>query len=241
MKKSLVLAVCLLLGFAVWSGAAENQYQQFNSDVDQAYAAYRKALFQTNKKDAEKSLKGNQMFIKEWMSIRETYGKQPPEVFSSDPEWAETLSSIEEIAVKSAGQIKDGQLAEAHETLEAIRDELSDLRKRNSVIAFSDHINNYHQVMEGLLEGGYTPDKIDEAAVIEIRSQLAVLNYLAETIKENAPDTYQASEMYEKLQKDLLDSLGGLHNALGSNDPKAISKAVNMLKPAYAKLFVNFG
>ena len=241
MKKSVVLTICLLLGLAAWSSAGENHYQQFNSDVDQAYAAYRKALFQTNKKDAEKSGKANEMFIKQWASIRDTYDKQPPEVFSSDPEWENTLSSIEEIAVKSGGQINEGQLAEAHETLEAIRDELSELRKRNSVVAFSDHINNYHEVMEGLLEGGYTPDKIDEAAVMEIRSQSAVLNYLAEAIKNNTPDTYQNNEMYKKLENGLSASLKGLGQALETNDPEAISKAINMLKPAYAKLFVNFG
>ncbi|MGI9536328.1 MAG: hypothetical protein ACR2PB_04605 [Desulfocapsaceae bacterium] len=241
MKRSILLALCLLLGLAVWSGAEENRYQQFNSDVDQAYAAYRKALFQTNKKDAEKSGKANEMFIKQWLSIKEAYSNKPPEVFSSDPEWADTLSSIEEIAQKSAGQIQDGQLAEAHETLEAIRDELSDLRKRNSVIVFSDHVNNYHEVMEGLLIAGYTPDKINEDAVIEIRNRLAVLNYLAEEIQENVPDKYLDNETYKKLQNSLLASLKGLAQTVETNDPKEISKSINMLKPAYAKLFVNFG
>jgi len=241
MKKSVLLAICLLLGFAVGSGAEENRLQQFNSDVEQAYAAYRKALFQTNKKDAEKSGKANEMFIEQWSSIKEIYRTQPPEAFSTDPAWATTLSSIEEIAQKSSVQIEDGQLAEAHETLEAIRDELTDLRKRNSVVVFSDHINNYHEVMEGLLVGGYTPDNINEAAVNEIRGQLAVLNYLAEEIKENAPEKYRKNETYMKLQKDLFASLDELTQAVEGNDPKVISKAINMLKPAYAKLFVNFG
>ena len=241
MKKSLVLGICLLLGVAVLSSAGENRYQQFNAEVEQAYAAYRKALFQTNMKDAEKSGKATEMFLTQWSSIIEAYNEQPPEVFSTDPKWADTLSSIEEIAVKSAGQIKDGEVAEAHETLEAIRDELSDLRKRNSVVVFSDHINNYHAVMEELLVGGYTPDTINEAALVEIRGQLAVLNYLAEAIRDNAPQKYRSDQMYEKLEAGLFASLDGLQNALESNDPKGVSKAIKMLKPAYAKLFVNFG
>jgi len=241
MKKSVLLAFCLFLGSVVCSGAGENRLQQFNSDVDKAYAAYRKALFQTNKKDAGKSEMANDMFIKLWGSVNETYSSQPPEVFSSDPEWAGTLASIDEIARKSSEQIRDGQLAEAHETLEAIRDELSELRKRNSVVAFSDHINSYHEVMEALLEGGYTPDKVNDSAVVEIRGQLAVLHYLAAEIKENAPATYREDEAYTSLQTGLFASLDGLTQALEANDPQAISKAINMLKPAYAKLFVNFG
>lgn len=239
--KSLIIAICLVLCTTSLAGAGENPFTQFNSDVDKAYAVYRKALFQTNKKDAGKSGKANKMFIQQWQQVRNKFGSNPPEVFSSDPQWESTLSNIGEIAQKSAGQIEEGSLAEAHETLEDIRDELTDLRKRNSVIVFSDHINNYHEVMEKLLVGGYTPDKIDENAKSEINGQLAVLSYLADTIKENAPARYQEDPKYQKLEKGLFGSLEALSKALLSGDPAAISKSVKMLKPAYAKMFVNFG
>jgi hypothetical protein len=241
MKKYLVLVSYLLVAVSSISFAAENAFLQFNSDVEKAYAAYRKALFQTNKKDAEKSGKANEIFIQQWMQIKQTYATKPPEVFSSDPEWKSTLTNIEEIAVLSAGQITEGHLAEAHETLEAIRDELTDLRKRNSVIVFSDHINNYHEVMEGLLEGGYTPEKIDSQTMDKLQGQIAVLEYLAAAIKENAPLKYREDQQYQKLETGLLGSLEDLNKALESKDPVSISKAINMLKPAYAKLFVNFG
>jgi hypothetical protein len=173
--------------------------------------------------------------------IIETYSSHPPEVFSFDPKWNETLTGIEKIAEKSSALIKEGQLAEAHEHLEAVRDNLSDLRKRNSVIAFSDHINNYHQVMEGLLEGGFTPEKINESAMNEIRGQLSVLKYLAEAIKENSPANYNDNEKFQQLQKGLFTSLDALDKAVDAENPEAISKSIKMLKPAYAKLFVNFG
>lgn len=239
--RSIIVAICLLIGVSSMSGAADNPFVQFNSDVEKAYAAYRKALFQTNKEDVEKSAKANEIFIRQWQQVRQTYGNNPPEVFSSDLKWGATLSRIEEIALKSSGQIKEGHLAEAHETLEVIRDELTDLRKRNSVIVFSDHINNYHEVMEGLLVGGYTPDKIDEQAMWEIQGQLALLNYLAEAIKENAPVKYQENQQYQQLEKGLFESLKALNAAVASKDPAVISKSIKMLKPAYAKLFVNFG
>lgn len=239
--RSMILAICFILATASLSGAADNPFVQFNSDVEKAYAAYRKALFQTNKKDAQKSGKENQAFIQQWQQIKEIYGNKPPEVFSTDPQWESTLTNIGNIAEKSAGQIKEGHVAEAHETLEAIRDELTDLRKRNSVIVFSDHINNYHAAMEALLVGGYSPDKIDENAVAEIQAQLAVLNYLAKAIKENAPSRYKENQKYQQLEKGLLMSLDELQQAIDSKTPANISKGINMLKPAYAKLFVNFG
>ncbi|MCG6929398.1 MAG: hypothetical protein LJE64_02485 [Desulfofustis sp.] len=239
--KSVIIAVCLMLGLASLSGAAENPFVQFNADVEKAYAAYRKALFQTNKNDAAKSAEANDSFIRQWQQIRQTYGSSPPQVFSSDLKWESTLSAVEEIAQNSADQIRQGNLAEAHETLEAIRDELTDLRKRNSVIVFSDHINNYHRVMEALLTGGFTPNTIDEPAVSRIQGQLAVLNYLAGAIRENAPQAYRENQQYQQLEKGLFESLAALKTAVESKDPAAMSKSINMLKPAYAKLFLNFG
>jgi hypothetical protein len=241
MKKFIVLTICLVAAIYSVAFAAENSFLQFNADVDKAYAAYRKALFQTNKKDLEKSGKANENFIRQWQQIKQNYASKPPEVFSSDPKWESTLASIEEIAQRSASEIKEGQLAEAHETLEAIRDELSDLRKRNSIIVFSDHINNYHEAMEGLLQRGYTADKIGPEAIAELYGQTAVLKYLAAAIKEDAPATYRENEQYQKLEAGLLGSVENLSMALKRKDPAAISKAITMLKPAYAKLFVNFG
>lgn len=241
MRSVLIFLACLLLGSPSLAGANENRFQQFNNDVDQAYAFYRQALFQTNKKDAGKSTKANDKFLTQWQTLIAQYNSQPPEVFGSDSEWQSTLSNIEKIAVESAAQIKEGQLAEAHETLEAIRDELTELRKRNSVIVFSDHINNYHEVMEGLLVGGYAPDKIDEQATEDIMGQLAVLSYLAEAIKKNAPAEYRENQKYQQLEKALLGSLKALEESIDKGNPESISKSINDLKPAYAKLFVNFG
>lgn len=241
MKKFIVFAACMILGFSSLSQADENRFRQFNSDVDTAYAEYRKALFQTNQKNAEKSAKTNSLFQEQWKKIIAAYGSQPPEVFSSDPKWHETLTEIDRIAEKSSALIAAGQLVEAHEHLEGIRDQLSQLRKRNSVIVFSDHINNYHEVMEGLLEGGYTPDKIDESAMNEIRGHLSVLKYLAEAIKINSPAHYKDNESYRQLQKGLFASLDALDKAVAAQNSEAIAKSIKMLKPAYAKLFVNFG
>lgn len=236
MKKAIIIFVCLTFGVATCSHASENRFQQFSLDVEEAYSAYRKALFQTNKNNAEESSKANSMFQKQWEQILESYGSQPPEIFSSDAQWNATLMNIKGIAAKSGTQIKEGELEEAHETLEAIRDELSNLRQRNSVIVFSDHINNYHEVMEGLLTKKFTSDEIDP-----VRGQLAVLQYLAGVIKENAPQKYLDNKKYQQLQQGLFASLEALRQAIEGKDPETIARSIKMLKPAYAKLFVNFG
>jgi len=241
MKKLIIIFGILFLFQSAGAFATENRFKQFNADVGKAYSAYRVALFQTNKKNGDKSAQAVQTFLREWQEIQQNYGPQPPEIFSTDPQWEQTLATIEVIASQSATQIGENHVSEAHQTLEAIRDELSDLRKRNSVIVFSDHINNYHQVMESLLERDLRPAALDSQALSRIRGQLAVLTYLAGSIKKNAPASLVDNKQFRQLQEGLFTSLASLAQALDEGNPEKISKAVKMLKPAYAKLFLNFG
>ena len=78
----------------------------------------------------------------------------------------------------AAAQIRDGKLPAAHETLEAARDLMADLRRRNQVVVFSDHMNAYHAEMEHLLNDGPkllgTPDGLPQ-----LMAQAGVVDYLA--------------------------------------------------------------
>lgn len=236
----LILASCLvLLGFN--ASASENAFQQFYEQQNSAYASYRVALFQTNRKEQNAALKGINNFSKEWENIVLKFADAPPEIFANDAKWKSTLTKISDIASTGKQEIEAGKLSEAHGTLEEIRDEYSDLRRRNHLVFFSDYINNYHEAMEQLLLTGYSADKIDSDKKNVIREQLAVMEYLSERVVQNAPAHYRANKVYIKLQASLITSLKNLRAALDSDNPDAISKAIKGLKPAYAKLFVKFG
>jgi len=221
--------------------AAETTFQQFYQQQNEAYAGYRTALFQTNNENQSASLKEIAAFNTQWHQIIQQFADNPPEIFATDSEWKPTLIKVANIASQATEQIKSGNLTEAHETLEAIRDELSDLRSRNYLTFFSDRINSYHEVMEHLLVKGYNRDSIDANTIRNIYEQLAVLEYLAEEISVHVPDKYRSDDTYLKLQKGLVDSLKKLRGALNSGDTDTIAQAIKALKPAYSKLFVNFG
>lgn len=243
MKKygtSLVLAAVMLVSVVTVSGA-ETSFQLFYQQQDEAYAQYRAALFQTNKKNREASLKTASQFLTQWDAILQKYAEAPPEIFAADPEWKVSLERIASVASEGKAQIEAGDLAEAHETLEAIRDELTELRRRNHVIVFSDYVNSYHEVMEGLLLAGYTAEALDVASLNGIREQLGVVEFLAQEIQDNAPQEYRADGKYLQLEKGLLASIKSLREALDNNAPEEIVKAIQNLKAPYAKLFLNFG
>lgn len=236
----LVLASSIaLLSFN--ASATENAFQTFYEQQNVAYGSYRAALFQTNKNDQQASLKGINSFSKQWDHIVAQFASNPPEIFSGDADWSSTLAKVSAIASQGKKEIEAGKLSEAHETLEAIRDELSSLRSRNKLIFFSDHVNNYHESMEHLLSAGYSKENIDENAKNSIREQLAVLEYLTDKIVLQAPENYKSDKSYIKLQEGLITSLNNLRKALDNNNSEGIGKAMRGLKPAYAKLFVKFG
>jgi len=242
MKRFLVLlfVASQLLSLAVVAETT-TPFQQFTQDLTAAYANYRTALFQTNKNDQEKSLKSTTAFHEQWQALMTQYADAPPEVFAADPQWKSSLETIEQTVVASLEEIKAGQIAEAHETLEAVRDELGDVRRRNSVIMFSDHINTYHEVMEHVMEWGAASQTLDAKAMLFAREQLSVLDFLAENIRQNTPQTYADNEKFQQLTKGLFASLAALREALDSNESEAILQAIKNLKAPYAKLFVNFG
>jgi hypothetical protein len=151
------------------------------------------------------------------------------------------LIKIGDITALSIREILSEKLSAAHDTLEAIRDELGELRQRNQVSTFSDHVNNYHEAMESLLHLELKPYDIDDKGLLIIREELAVLDYLADKMKENAPAEYLKKEKFDQTMKGIFGSLKKLRQAVDEKNPDKIVKAIKELKPAYAKVFVRFG
>jgi hypothetical protein len=244
--KKIFIGVVLALVFiptTLWAdtNGATNSFNHFQQEVNKAYANYRMALFQTNKKNQTKSLESTLSFQQQWQAITENYGEDPPEVYAADPQWKPTLVNIGDITSLSIREILAEKLSEAHDTLEAIRDELGSLRQRNQVITFSDHVDNYHEAMESLLHLGLKPYDIDEKALLFIREELAILDYLAKKMKENAPVDYLKKEIFKKALNGVFGSLKNLRQAIDEKNPDKVVKAIKELKPAYAKVFVKFG
>jgi hypothetical protein len=245
MKKIFILLVLALVFIpgTLWAETREstNNFLQFQEDVNKAYASYRMALLQTNKKNQTKSLESALSFQQQWLTITEKHGGEPPEVYAADPQWYSTLIKIGDITALSIREILSEKLSAAHDTLEAIRDELGALRQRNQVIIFSDHVNDYHEAMESLLHLELKPYDIDDKGLLIIREELAVLDYLADKMKENAPAEYLKKEKFDQAMKGIFSSLKKLRQAVDEKNPDKVVRAVKELKPAYAKVFVKFG
>ena len=95
--------------------------------------------------------------------------------------------------------------------------------------------------MESLLHLDLKPSEIDSKIMSGVRENLAVLEYLADKMNENAPEKYMKNEKFNQAMRGVADSLRNLRQAVNANNPERVVKTIKALKPAYAKVFIKFG
>lgn len=237
LRRSASLALWLsasTLSFAAWSA------DPVTDALQKAYAPYRAALFKTNAGQAAESAEALKQAQQAWAQVTQMVKSQPTVPYANDALMAKTLTGVEGYYATAAQQVTAGKLSEAHATLEAVRDLLSELRRQNQVIVYSDHMNAYHAQMEHLLDEG--PKWLQAAdGLPKLAAQAGVLSYLAERLSSEAPSAAQASPEFKELLAAVNRSVAGLNSAVASGDKAQIEKAMGQIKAPYSKLFIKFG
>ncbi len=232
--RTLALVASLLAPAAALAGPVSD----FETAMRNAYGDYRAALFQTNAGNAGQAEAAIAAFTGKWSALASA-GETPPPQYADDPAFAATMRNVGVIADSAATEVADGKLAEAHETLEAIRDQIGGLHRRNGIIGFSDRMNAYHAAMEEALARDYTG--FDAAGLGLLREDAAVLAYLAGDIAANPPAEAASDASYAPLLAAMQASVEALHNAAVAGDAAAARTALAGLKVPYSKLFLKFG
>ncbi|MGE0586851.1 MAG: hypothetical protein AB7O39_17110 [Flavobacteriaceae bacterium] len=217
------------------STAHAGPVSDFESQFRQMYGSYRAALFRTNSGQKDASVAAMEDLTRKWEAIAGIYGAAPPPQYADDPEWTATVEAIEAEIGKAKEEIAAGKLSEAHETLEAVRDEVGRLHERNNVETFSDRMNAYHAHMEHVLDmaaGG------DMKALLE---NAAVLSYLAGDVLAVPPAEAAGSAEYAQLADDFRRSVDSFVAAARAGEPGAVKAAIDGLKVPYSKFFLKFG
>lgn len=233
-RSLLAAAAAILLGTAAVAGPVRD----FENDMRAAYADYRGALFFTNSNKPEEAARAIDGFEQRWDALARDYAAAPPQ-YADDPHYAATLASVSDIVGVAAGELADGKLAESHETLEAIRDEIGALHERNGVVTFSDRMNAYHAEMEHVLGkdyGGFDADGLGA-----LREDAAVLGYLASDVADHPPADAAEDPGFIAMLEVFELSVLALQDAARSGDSAAAKKAVGGLKKPYSMLFLKFG
>lgn len=228
-----VATASLMFAAAAYAGPVAD----FEKSMRAAYADYRAALFQTNANNRDEAVKTIDRFRQKWADLVTENPKAPPQ-YADDNAYATTLAKVTELAESAATQAAAGTLADAHVTLEGIRNQIGGLHERNGVIAFSDRMNAYHAKMEQVLAKDYSG--FNAAGLGELREDAAVLAYLISDISAHPP-AEAADPAYRPALDGVSASVTSLAEAAQGGDGAAAKRAVSGLKMPYSKLFLKFG
>jgi hypothetical protein len=229
----------LILTAGVVGAASAGPVSDFEASYRGMYATYRAALFATNTGDPAKATAALTHFADEWTTLTSTYAAAPPPQYQDDPLWSDTVSTVTALVDEAGSSVEAGNLPEAHEILEDVRESLSQLHARNGIETFSDRMNAYHAEMEVIL--GMSGSAFDTGSVPGLLESAGVLAYLAEDVLAAPPPEAEGNDSYRALAGEFEASVTAFVSAVRAADIPAIQAAIANLKPAYSKFFLNFG
>ena len=235
-KPVLISSVVMLAGLAAFAHAAD----PVTEAMEKAYVPYRVALFKTNSDAQEESRQALLQTQQGWNRLTERFGAKPPVPYENDADFAHSLAEVSKVYVKALDEVGKNKLKEAHETLEHARDVMAEMRRRNQVIVFSDHMNAYHAEMEKVLDDG---EKIlgQPDGLHALTARVGVLEYLALKLKSEAPADYLKSEEFNGMRKAVEESVAGLKASLLAGNVDKVKEAIGKIKKPYSRMFIKFG
>ena len=234
MKKYLISTALFVVSVSVWSADPVTDAMQI------AYAPYRVALFRTNSNAQAESQQAIEQAQQSWTKLIEQYSSKPPAPYDRDTAFVASLSEVLKVYDLSASQVSANQLTAAHETLEKARDIMADMRRRNQVVIFSDHMNAYHSEMENLLINAPTI-LLQQNGMQQLTAMVGALNYLAKKLISEAPANYATNKEFVESAKAVNKSVTELQDALFLQDAQAIKIKLSKVKVPYSKFFLKFG
>jgi len=205
-----------------------------------ANGPYRMALYKTNGKSQDEAQQALVQAQQIWNKLDIQFGSKPAAPYDRDDKFAASVEKVSKVYDQALGEVKAGQLSAAHTTLEQVREVMADMRQRNNVVVFSDHMNAYHSQMEVIMIHGQ--DTLSQPnGLLLLTAQTGALSYLVKQLEAQAPANLKANPEFGSLLKAVNQSVGNLEAALLNQDAAAAKEAAGKLKGSYSNLFAKFG
>ena len=205
-----------------------------------ANAPYRMALYKTNGTSAAEAGLALMQAQQAWDKLNTQFGGKPAAPYDRDPAFASSVAAVAKVYAKAQTEVAASDLKAAHATLEEAREIMADMRQRNQVVVYSDHMNAYHAVLEHILIDGHTT-LAQPKGLLLMTAQAGALSYLARRLSTQAPQALSQNPEFIPLLEAVSQSVSRLEAALLDGDMAAVKEAMSKLKGPYSKLFSKFG
>lgn len=228
------------LAIALTFGAFAHAADPVTEAMQAANAPYRMALYKTNGKSQDEAKQALVQAQQEWSKLGAQFGAKPSAPYDRDPAFATSVAEVTKVYATALEEVNANQLTHAHNTLERVREVMADMRQRNNVVVFSDHMNAYHSQMEVVMVHG-ADTLAQPKGMLLLTAQTGALSYLAKQMGTQASESLTKNAEFTTLLGAVTQSVANLEAALLNQDAAAIKEAMGKLKGPYSKLFAKFG
>ncbi len=232
--KTAALAVAVLIGGLAHAADPVTDLMQA------ANAPYRMALYKTNGQSQDEAMQALLKAQQTWSKISTQFAAKPAAPYDRDTAFAASVAEVSKVYEQAMKEVSAGQLTNAHNTLEQVREVMADMRQRNNVVVFSDHMNAYHSQMEVIMIHG-SDTLAQPKGMLLLTAQTGALSYLAKQLEVQASAELKANPEFTGLLQAVSQSVSKLEAALLNQDSAAVKDATSKLKGPYSKLFAKFG
>lgn len=196
------------------------------------------------------NLKASQITMASFEPVWQAFKNRHYSQTGTDKQWKSDFDKVDHYIRAGKAIIARGtNIKDAHEELEHIRIVFMNLRERNNIEYYIDHLTRFHEPMENIVlavkgktEGSLTSEDIDL-----VRSTLPQAKNLWHVVSNAKIDKVlygfneeEIATLHELVKKEKA-SLQNLEKSLNDGDKKQIIKMGMAIKPNFAKLFKLFG
>jgi hypothetical protein len=234
---------CLLFGVTLASTAmAADRLDAFEAASGEAYRHYRGAVSYLRTGNLALAALELEDMAQKWDGLMAEFAEAPPEAFADDARWSESLAEVGRRARDALAAVDAGRAEAATETLVPVRQALAELRRRNGVTFFSDHIDAVSAAMDALWRYRRAPPDFDDTAQAAVLlERIAAMRAAVITGQAAAPPAAREDTQFQRLMNGSLESLERIDAAVERKDPQFLINSLGELKSFERILWMEFG
>jgi hypothetical protein len=212
------------------------EYADFLRDLAEPYAHYRQSLVLTsNSSTIDKATQEVSQFALGWERLATRYAGDPPKPFAGITDFKTRIARPLEISKEAAALLKQGKVNQAHAVLEEVRYLLWDMRIRSGINSIADKANDFHEVMEVVLDHAAAATDSEELKSVATRYGSWFLIKWDEHALASDLATVRAE--FDNKFADGRKVIVSYIAALGSGDREAARKLAGPVKNAYKAIW----
>jgi hypothetical protein len=216
--------------------------QSFDDALEAALVHWRAASWYARTGNAGVAGLEIEAFRVKWDGLKRQFST-PPEPFARDQAWPETVTRITAYADLASSALEADDSVEVGRALRTIGDTLADLRARNGIIGFPDHLARYRDAVDQLSELSLE-ERLDEARIGSLRALTEQAAKAVAVLEQNEPRRWRGDPEFEAMLRQNREGVAALASALSRAGPPSTLEIVGLIRVVrsnYNLLFLRFG